>query len=114
MPSLAAITIYAFGLSALLAGLQNLLFPQSALATFDLSSTCLPPTLGNGLAAVAMGIYYILAAWQENHTFFKLTIPMRMLTATVFWSLGGTWKLAGVWEGAGASATALAMVWEKR
>lgn len=57
-----------------------------------------------------MGIYYTLAAYQENRTFFFLTVPMRMLTATVFWSQGGAWKLAGMWEGGGAVVTGLALV----
>ena len=57
-----------------------------------------------------MGIYYSLAAYQENRSFFKLTVPMRLLTATVFWGQGGTWKVAGLWEGAGAVLTGLALL----
>lgn len=64
---------------------------------------------GNSLAAIAMGIYYMLAASQENRLFFLLTVPMRMLTSIVFWNQGGSWKMAGVWEGGGAALTAFAL-----
>jgi hypothetical protein len=65
---------------------------------------------GNSLAAIAMGIYYALAAYQENRAFFYLTVPMRSLTATVFWRQGGQWKIAGLWEGGGAVLTAVALM----
>jgi hypothetical protein len=66
--------------------------------------------LGNSLAAIAMGIYYTLAAYQENRTFFYLTVPMRLLTSLVFWRQGGEWKIAGAWEGGGALITAGALM----
>jgi hypothetical protein len=59
---------------------------------------------------MAMGIYYTLAASQENRTFFYLTIPMRMLTSAVFWRQGGDWKIASAWEGGGAVITAVALI----
>jgi hypothetical protein len=59
-----------------------------------------------------MGIYYTLAASQENRTFFYLTIPMRMLTSVVFWRQGGQWKITSSWEGGGAFLTALALMLE--
>jgi hypothetical protein len=57
-----------------------------------------------------MGIYYTLAAYQENRPFFYLTVPMRLLTSAVFWGLGGGWKIASFWEGGGAVLTAFALV----
>jgi hypothetical protein len=110
MPTPAAYTIYAFGITAFIAGLSNLLFGNSALDNFGLPDACLPAMYGNALAAIAMGIYYTLAAYQENHLFFALTVPMRTLTAVIFWRLGGPWKPAGVWEGFGAALTGLALV----
>ena len=59
-----------------------------------------------------MGMYYILAAYQENRMFFLLTVPMRAVTAGVFWGFGGVWRIVGLWEGAGALVTALGMGWE--
>lgn len=110
MPSKAAYTVYLFGITAFLAGLNTLCTPTTALNNFGLSHASLPPMLGNGLAAIAMGIYYCLAAWQENTMFFILTVPMRGLTATVFYELGGPWRIAGYWEGAGAFMTLIALL----
>ncbi|CAN8096210.1 unnamed protein product [Discula destructiva] len=63
----------------------------------------------NSLAAIAMGIYYPLAAFQENQAFFIATVPMRSLSATVFWL--PDWRAAAIWEGAGAALTGLALAW---
>ncbi|TVY89783.1 hypothetical protein LAWI1_G003748 [Lachnellula willkommii] len=116
MPSLPAYTVYLFGLTAFIAGITHLLSPTSATTSLGLPNSCISATNGNSLAAIAMGIYYTLAAWQENRTFFKLTVPMRCLTALVFWGQdGGTggqwrWRLAGVWEGGGALVTGCALL----
>ncbi|KAJ2905280.1 hypothetical protein MKZ38_005793 [Zalerion maritima] len=112
MPSPTALTIYVFGISSLAAGIVNLINPSSALSTFSLPFEALPAVNGNSLAAIAMGIYYPLLAYQENRAFFMFTIPMRCLTATVFVRQGGNWKIAGLWEGGGAVLTMLALVWE--
>lgn len=114
MPSNAAITIYLFGITSFFAGINILLSPESALDSFNLSPDALPPMLGNGLAATAMGLYYCLAAWQENRIFFTLTVPMRTLTATLFWKVGGSWQLAAYWEGAGAFLTLVALISQRR
>lgn len=99
MPSLAASTIYLFGLTALGAGVYNLtLNPTTA------------EMKANSLAAIAMGIYYPLAAYQENLLFCIATVPMRSLSATVFWHQD--WKAAAIWEGAGAALTGLALAWQ--
>ncbi|KAJ7819350.1 hypothetical protein B0H14DRAFT_2836548, partial [Mycena olivaceomarginata] len=61
-----------------LAGVLNLLeFPSSL--NVHVPADCLPAAAGNSLAAVAMGIYYTLAAYQENRKFFIATVPMRCL-----------------------------------
>jgi hypothetical protein len=72
-----------------------------------MSADCLPAAAGNSLAAVAMGIYYTLAAYQENRKFFIATVPMRCLTAVVFWRQA--WIAPAVWEGTGAVLTAVAL-----
>ncbi|KAG5926143.1 hypothetical protein E4U42_003581 [Claviceps africana] len=102
-PSPAALTIYGFGLTCLLAGAVNL-----ARSLHRTSTTCQVADVGNSLAAIAMGIYYPLAAYQESRLFFVATVPMRGLTTAVFWGLGQH-KLA-LWEGCGALATALALL----
>lgn len=100
MPSFSALTIYLFGATAFGAGVHTLL--SSGPAT--------PEMKANSLAAIAMGIYYPLAAYQENRAFFIATVPMRSLSATVFWQQG--WVEAAVWEGAGAALTGLALAWQ--
>jgi hypothetical protein len=110
MPSGAAVTIYIFGLSALLAGSYTLLFTAETLTSFDLPQSAEGVMTGNGCAAFAMGLYYILAAWQNNRAFFKLSVPIRCLTTAVWWRVGGPWKQAAVWEGTGAALTAVALV----
>lgn len=130
MPTLAALTIYAFGFSAFIFGTLHLVSPTSATHALKLPDTCIPAingectlykssnfysqfklTLprGNALAAMAMGIYYSLAAYQENRAFFYLTVPMRLLTSVVFWGQRGGWRMASVWEGGCAIVTALAL-----
>ncbi|KAI0140345.1 hypothetical protein BJ166DRAFT_504010 [Pestalotiopsis sp. NC0098] len=103
MPSPAAATIYAFGLTCLASGIYTLLDPASAAAGLGFSPICTPVARGNSLAAIGMGIYYTLAAYQENTTFFILTVPMRLLTTAVFWNQG--WTTPSVWEGSGALLT---------
>jgi hypothetical protein len=114
MPSLPAITIYIFGITALLAGARTLLFSSSALADFSLPIICEVPVLGTGCAAVAMGVYYCLLASQENTAFFIATVPVRTLTTIVFLRQGGAWTTAGIWEGAGAALTAGALILQRR
>ncbi|KAJ7366990.1 hypothetical protein DFH08DRAFT_948980 [Mycena albidolilacea] len=106
MPSPAALTIYLFGATAFLAGALDLLEFPSSLNVY-VPADCLPAAAGNSLAAVAMGIYYTLAAYQENRKFFIATVPMRCLTAVVFWRQA--WIAPAVWEGTGAVLTALAL-----
>lgn len=57
-----------------------------------------------------MGLYYTLAAYQENTAFFCLTVPMRLLTTLVFWSQG--WTMPALWEGGGAILTGAALAWK--
>jgi hypothetical protein len=59
-----------------------------------------------------MGLYYLLAAYQENRIFFIATVPTRLLTTMVFATLGGPWKLLAVWEGIGAVVTLAAVLRE--
>lgn len=104
MPSAAAVASYAFGVTAFGAGVHQLL-----LGADD------GPNQGNALAAIAMGLYYTLAGWQENRAFFALSVPMRTLSAIVFVRRGGDrWRTAGLWEGAGAACTALALLLARR
>lgn len=110
MPSPSAYTIYAFGLSSFLFGAVTLLDPITGAERLELDTSAKPVVMASSLAAIAMGIYYTLAAYQENCAFFWLTVPMRSLTTTVFLRQGGGWTAPGIWEGLGATATLLALI----
>lgn len=110
MPSYTSTTILGFGITSFFTGAYTLLFPSAILSTLSLPESALPAIRGNGLAALAMGIYYTLASVQENRAFFKATVPMRLLTTTVFWVQG--WKVASLWEGIGAGLTGLMLLIE--
>lgn len=113
MPQLTPLTIYVFGVSSFLIGAYNLLNPQTALAALGLPAAAMPASKGNSLAALAMGMYYCLAARRHDRAFFVLTVPMRLLTASVFWNYGDNWTKAALWEGGGAVLTALALTLER-
>lgn len=107
-------TILAFGVSAFFAGAHTLIRPHAFMSSFSIPAGAEPPVYGNGLAAIAMGIYYTLAAVQENRAFFMASVPMRLLTASVFGVQGGPWVVPGIWEGVGALATGVALVLDSR
>lgn len=104
-PSLAALTVYAFGATSFLAGIVQLINPPARALE---STRCWSAEDGNALAAIAMGIYYTISAYQENRTFFLATIPMRSLTTFVFWRHGRI--DVAVWEGLGAFLTAASLM----
>ncbi|KAI0184379.1 hypothetical protein EV127DRAFT_444409 [Xylaria flabelliformis] len=112
MPSPAALTIYIFGSTAFLAGVSSLIDPSSSASQLNFPLACTPVARGNALAAIAMGLYYTLAAYQENSTFFAATVPMRLLTTAVFFSQG--WSVPAIWEGAGAVITGIALLTQRR
>ncbi|KAJ6440089.1 Negative regulator of the PHO system [Purpureocillium lavendulum] len=81
-------------------------------STTTASSDAVAAGRGNALAAIAMGLYYNLAVYQNNTAFFIATVPMRMLSAGVFWAQG--WPAVAVWEGMGSLSTGLALWWHLR
>jgi len=102
------LSILIFGISAFGSGVFTLVSPESMIDSLDLSITSIPSLNANGLAATAMGVYYTLAAYQNNIAFFKLSVPMRLLTTVVF--LRQNWVAPAVWEGGFAIFTALALL----
>ncbi|MFE1251535.1 hypothetical protein [Streptomyces sp. NPDC058735] len=74
----------------------------------------------SSMAALNMGVYYILAALADWRAFFHWTVPFRLLTCTVFVvaAVGGRAPGAfvgvGLWEGLGAVATAAALRFDRR
>ncbi|MFD7440201.1 hypothetical protein [Streptomyces sp. NPDC059909] len=74
----------------------------------------------SSMAAVNMGVYYVLASLADWKPFFRWTVPFRLLTCTVFTLavIGGRapsgFLGVGLWEGAGALVTGAALWYEGR
>ncbi len=74
----------------------------------------------SSMAALNMGVYYLLAAGSDWTAFFRWTVPFRLLTFTVFTLavLGDRAPAGfigvGLWEGIGAVATGVALRIDKR
>ncbi|KAH7117557.1 hypothetical protein B0J11DRAFT_536242 [Dendryphion nanum] len=114
MPSTTAYTIAIFGLSCFLSGIFTLFNASISLSTLDLPPTARPAVQASSLAAIAMGVFYCLAAWQENRAFFKFSLGTRTLTTVVFLRTGGPWWMLGIWEGVGVLSTMAGLVWDRR
>jgi hypothetical protein len=113
MRSYTSYTILAFGMTAFVSGVHTLFQPVSFMSTFSLPPGSEGSVRGNALAAIAMGLYYTLSSVQENRSFFIATVPMRLLTATVFAIQGGSWIAPAMWEAMGAAMTGIALLLDR-
>jgi hypothetical protein len=113
MPSITGSTIHLFGAIALISGICGLLNPSYNLQQLNLPADAAPAIQASSLGAIAIGVFYILAAFQENRAFFKLTLLTRTLTAIWAMRVGGGWTVLGRLEGLGALVTACALVLER-
>ncbi|MEV5446027.1 hypothetical protein AB0N23_26315 [Streptomyces sp. NPDC052644] len=74
----------------------------------------------SSMAAVNMGVYYVLAALSDWRAFYAWTVPFRLLTCAVFTAAVVSGRApagflgVGLWEGAGAAATWAALRYERR
>ncbi|MGW6569365.1 hypothetical protein [Streptomyces sp. NPDC054975] len=74
----------------------------------------------SSMAALNMGVYYILAAFADWKPFFRWTVPFRLLTCAVFTLAVVSGRApagflgVGLWEGLGALATGAALRYENR
>ncbi|MFD3948188.1 hypothetical protein [Streptomyces sp. NPDC058579] len=74
----------------------------------------------SSMAALNMGVYYILAAFADWKAFFRWTVPFRLLTCAVFTLAVVSGRApsgflgVGLWEGVGALATGAALRYESR
>ncbi|MGP4088478.1 hypothetical protein [Streptomyces sp. KR55] len=74
----------------------------------------------SAMAALNMGVYYVLASLTDWKAFFRWTVPFRLLTCTVFTLavISGRAPTAflgvGLWEGLGAVATGAALRYERQ
>ena len=110
MWKISRLSILGFGITAFVAGVFTLANPESAIEQLDLHLKSIPSIRANGLASFAMGLYYTLAAYQNNDAFFKLSALMRMGTAYVFWKQD--WIGPAIWEGGSAVVTALVLCFD--
>ena len=117
-----------FGASAALFGVVGLAVPEVTLKLLDfpiLERNARTPgdfTLtfltASSMAAVNMGVYYVLSAFADFRAFFRWTVPFRVLTFTMFclavfrrFAPTGFIGVAS-WELVGAIATGVALMRE--
>lgn len=125
--SMSGWTIAVFGFLAFALGLFGLLSPDSLLGLlgFEVVAARGPGDYtkvymaASSMAAVNMGVYYMLAAASDWRPFFLWTVPFRLVTFAVFSTLVITGAApseflgVGLWEGLGALITGYAL-WRER
>ncbi|SDO77973.1 hypothetical protein SAMN04487981_113103 [Streptomyces sp. cf386] len=123
-------TMAVFGVLAAATGVVGLIAPDALLTVMGFTRAgdarraegdhTLVFLTASSMAALNMGVYYVLAALSDWRAFFRWTVPFRLLTCTVFTLavLGGRapsgFLGVGLWEGLGALATAAALRHEKQ
>lgn len=128
--SAAGWTIAVFGVLALALGLVGLIRPETLLrmlgfeviAAADRASGDYTRTYiaASSMAAVNMGVYYLVATYTEWRAFFRFTVVFRLVTFSVFTTLVLTGSAPGrffgvaLWEGLGAVATGVALWLDNR
>ncbi len=88
------LTVFMFGVMAILAGLIGLISPETMLSLMNFividRSTRLDGDytivflLSSSMASLNMGIYYLLAAWNQWTKFYQFTVVFRLVTVVVF------------------------------
>ena len=122
-------TMFVFGILAFLLGLLGLIRPEVVLSLLGFTvldraarvtgDYTLVFVIAASMASFNMGVYYILAAFNDLKQFFLWTVPFRLVTFTVFTITALThlaptrFILVGAWEGLGAVATGLALYFER-
>ncbi|MGA7193264.1 MAG: hypothetical protein WBW94_06500 [Anaerolineales bacterium] len=122
-------TMFVFGVLAFFLGLLGLLRPELVLAllgftVLDRASRAagdytLVFVIASSMASFNIGVYYVLAVFNDMKQFFLWTVPFRLVTFTVFTITALThlaptrFILVGAWEGLGAVATGLALYFER-
>ncbi|CAF3909106.1 unnamed protein product [Adineta steineri] len=121
-------TIFIFGLLAILVGLLGLISPETILnlmnfivldrSTRQNGDYTIAFLLCSSMASLNMGIYYLLAAWNQWTKFYQFTVVFRLVTVTVFilaikngHAPGGFIGVA-IWELIGALTTGAALWYE--
>ncbi len=118
-------TMAGFGFMAFTMGVVGIASPDTMLAAMMLevvpadarAPADLTPAFvtASSMAALNMGVYYMLAARADFRAFYRWTVPFRCLTFTVFTIAGLTGRAPlgfvgiGAWELVGALATGWAL-----
>ena len=122
-------TMLVFGVLAFLLGLLGLIRPELVLSMLGFSvldrtaraagDYTLVYMIAASMASFNMGVYYILAAFNDLKQFFLWTVPFRLVTFTIFTITALTglapmrFIVVGAWEGLGAVITGLALYFER-
>lgn len=128
--SLSGWTMAVFGVLAAVLGVVGLVSPDTTIRLMGLSPVSessraaddhtLLFLTASSMAALNMGVYYVLAALADWKSFFRWTVPFRLLTCTVFTLAVLTDRApsgflgVGLWEGTGALVTGAALWFETR
>ncbi len=123
-------TMLLFGIAALALGAAGILRPETLLIMlgFDVIERSaraahdytLVFVVASSMASFNMGVYYILAAFNNMKKFYLWTVPFRCVTFTVFtlMVLSGMaptrFIIVGLWELVGAVFTGMALYYEYR
>lgn len=128
--SLSGWTMAVFGALAAALGVVGLAVPDALLTVMGFAPVpaggraagdhTLVFLTASSMAALNMGVYYVLAALADWKAFFRWTVPFRLLTCAVFTLAVVTGRApagflgVGLWEGLGALATGAALRYERR
>ncbi|MFF6979918.1 hypothetical protein ACFZAV_19700 [Streptomyces sp. NPDC008343] len=123
-------TMAVFGVLAAVMGAVGLVAPDALLTVMGFAPEAssrraegdhtLVFLTASSMAALNMGVYYVLAALSDWKAFFRWTVPFRLLTCTVFTLAVITGRApagflgVGLWEGIGAVVTGAALRLEGR
>ena len=123
-------TIFIFGVLAFLLGLMGLIRPEILLSIlgFEVIDRAMRASsdytivfmTASSMASLNIGIYYVLAAFNDVKIFYRWTVPFRTLTFIVFTTIVvvGIAPMrffgVGLWEFLGALATGIALYKESR
>lgn len=118
---ISALTMLVFGVLVTAMGMTGLVTPHILLDILGLpaagSSAYVTQVfvMATSQASIAMGLYYILSATNNNRIFFQWSVPLRIINFIVFSSMiplgiaPVKWLMVAALELAGALATGIAM-----
>ena len=123
-------TIFIFGELAFILGLMGLIRPEILLSILGFevidraarasSDYTIVFMTASSMASLNIGIYYVLAAFNDVKIFYRWTVPFRTLTFIVFTTtvITGIAPMrffgVGLWEFLGALSTGIALYREDR